>query len=61
VGDFTIAQAADAWTDFKRKQCAALSVVAVQRFRATFQAALNESSRQGGELRCAGIAKAIAA
>jgi len=46
VGDFTIAQAADAWTDFKRKQCAALSVVAVQRFRATFQAALNHLGRE---------------
>jgi integrase len=41
VGDRPIAQAADAWSEFKRKRCSDLSVETVQRFRATFQAAIN--------------------
>src|SRR5262249_49335749 len=41
VGDHSIAQAAEAWSTFKRLRCAGLSPATVQRFRATFSAALN--------------------
>jgi integrase len=41
VGDYSIAQATDAWSHFKRVRCGGLSPATVQRFRATFSAALN--------------------
>jgi len=41
VGDYSIAQAADAWSHFKRVRCGGLSPATVPRFRATFSAALN--------------------
>jgi hypothetical protein len=41
VGDRSIGQAADAWTEFKRVRCAGLSPATVQRFKATFAAAMN--------------------
>jgi integrase len=46
VGDYSIARAAEAWTEFKSKRCAGLSVVTVQRFRATFQAAINHLAEE---------------
>jgi integrase len=46
VGDYSIAQAADAWSEFKRKRCVGLSVATVQRFRATFQAAINHLAEE---------------
>jgi integrase len=48
VGDHTIAQAADAWSEFKRKRCAGLSPATVQRFKATFAAALNYFAAEEG-------------
>ena len=36
VGDRSIAQAADAWNEFKRARCGGLSPATVQRFKATF-------------------------
>jgi integrase len=41
VGDRTIAEAAEAWVEFRRTRCAGLSPATVQRFRASFQAAVN--------------------
>jgi integrase len=40
VGDRPIGQAAAAWTEFKRVRCGGLSSATVQRFKATFSAAL---------------------
>lgn len=48
VGDRTIAQSADAWTDYKRTRCAGLSPATVQRHRSTFQAAINYLAREEG-------------
>src|SRR5262249_57693509 len=48
VGDRTIAQAADAWSEYKRTCCAGLSAATVQRHRATFLAALNYLAREEG-------------
>jgi integrase len=41
MGDYAVARATDAWSEFKRVRCVGLSVATVQRFRAIFQAALN--------------------
>jgi integrase len=41
VGEYAIAQAADAWSEFKKARCGGLSAATVQRFRATFQAGIN--------------------
>jgi integrase len=41
VGERSIAQAPEAWSEFKRIRCGGLSPATVQRFRATFQAAIN--------------------
>jgi integrase len=41
VGEHSIAQAADAWSRFKRLRCSGLLPATVQRFRATFSASLN--------------------
>src|SRR5215469_1371126 len=48
VGDHSIAQAADAWSTFKRRRCSGLSPATVQRFRATFRAAINYIAEQEG-------------
>jgi integrase len=48
VGDRPIAQAADAWIEFKRKRCGGLSPATVQRFRATFAAAVNYLAEEEG-------------
>jgi integrase len=41
VGDRPIARAAEAWTEFKRVRCGGLSPATVQRFKATFSAAIH--------------------
>jgi integrase len=41
VGDRLIARAAEAWTEFKRVRCGGLSPATVQRFKATFSAAIH--------------------
>ena len=48
VGERSIAQSADAWSEFKRARCGGLSPATVQRFRATFQAAINYLARDEG-------------
>ena len=48
IGDRTIAEAADAWSEYKRTCCAGLSPATVQRHRATFLAALNYLARDEG-------------
>jgi integrase len=48
VGERPIAQTADAWSEFKRARCGGLSPSTVQRFRATFQAAINYLARDEG-------------
>ena len=48
VGDRSIAQPADAWTTFKRLRCSGLLPATVQRFRATFSAALNYLAAEEG-------------
>jgi integrase len=48
VGDRPIAQAADAWTEFKRIRCGGLSSATVQRFKATFSAALHYIAAEQG-------------
>jgi integrase len=48
VGDRPIAQAADAWSDFKRARCGGLSPATVQRFKATFSAAINYLASEQG-------------
>src|ERR1700730_17416894 len=48
VGERTIAQTADAWSEFKRVRCGRLSPATVQRFRATFLAAVNYLAREEG-------------
>ena len=48
VGDFSIAKAADAWSTFKRGRCAGLSPATVQRFKATFSAALHYFAAEEG-------------
>jgi integrase len=48
VGERGIGQAAEAWTEFKRARCGGLSPATVQRFRVTFQAAVNYLAREEG-------------
>ena len=48
VGDRPVAQAADAWIEFKRARCGGLSPATVQRYRATFQAAVNYLAEEEG-------------
>ena len=48
VGDRQVAQAADAWSEFKRRRCGGLLPASVQRFRATFSAALNYLALEEG-------------
>jgi integrase len=48
VGDRPIAQAAHAWSEFKRLRCGSLSPATVQRFRAIFQAAINYIANEEG-------------
>ena len=48
VGDYSIAEAADAWSLFKRVRCGGLSPATVQRFRATLSAALNYLAAEEG-------------
>jgi integrase len=48
VGDYSIAGAADAWSQFKRVRCGGLSPATVQRFRATFSAAINCLAAEAG-------------
>src|SRR5258708_35603238 len=48
VGDRPIAQAAEAWADFKRIRCGGLQPAAVERFRATFQAMINYLAAEEG-------------
>jgi integrase len=48
IGDRSIAQAADAWSEYKRARCGGLSPATVQRHRATFQAAVNYLAREEG-------------
>jgi integrase len=48
VGDYPIAHAADAWSEFKRKRCGGLSPATVQRFKATLSAAVNYLAAEEG-------------
>jgi hypothetical protein len=48
VGDRSISQAAEAWTEFKRAHCAGLLPSSVARWRATFAAAVNYLSAEIG-------------
>jgi integrase len=48
VGDRSIAQAADAWSEYKRARCGGLSPATVQRHRSTFQAVVNHLAREEG-------------
>jgi integrase len=48
VGECSIAQAVDAWSKFKRTRCGGLSPATVQRFKATFSAALNYLASEHG-------------
>jgi integrase len=41
VGDYTIARAGEAWTEFRRARCGGIKPTTVQRFRSTFRAAIN--------------------
>ena len=41
IGDYTIARAAEAWTEFRRVRCGGIEPTTVQRFRSTFRAAIN--------------------
>jgi integrase len=48
VGDYSIAQAADAWARYKRERCAGLAPATVQRHRSTFQAMINYLANEEG-------------
>jgi integrase len=48
VGDYTIARAGDAWTEFRRVRCAGIQPTTVQRFRSTFRAMINYLSAAEG-------------
>jgi integrase len=48
VGERPIALAKDAWSEFKRARCGGLSPATVQRWRATFQAAINYLAQEEG-------------
>ncbi len=46
VGDYSIARAREAWTEFKRRRCTDLAPATVDRFRAILQAALNYAATE---------------
>jgi hypothetical protein len=48
VGDKKISQAVEAWTEFKRVQCAGLLPSSAARWRATFAAAINYLATEEG-------------
>jgi integrase len=48
VGEKPLAQAADAWAEFKRTRCGGLQPATVERFRAIFQAMLNYLATEEG-------------
>jgi integrase len=48
MGDYRISQIADAWSEFKKKRCAGLSIATVARFRATGMAAVNYLAEEDG-------------
>jgi integrase len=48
VGDYSIAETADAWSRFKRERCGGLSPATVHRFRATYCAAINYLAAEEG-------------
>jgi integrase len=48
VGDYPIARAAEAWTEFRRVRCSGIQPTTVQRFRSTFRAAINYLAAQEG-------------
>lgn len=48
VGDFPLARAGDAWSEFRRVRCAGLSPVTVQRYRSTYLAAINYIANEEG-------------
>jgi integrase len=48
VGDYSIAGAADAWSQFKHVRCGGLAPATVQRFRAIFSAAINYFAAEVG-------------
>jgi integrase len=41
IGDYSLARASEAWSEFKRARCAGLAPATVERFRAVLQAAIN--------------------
>jgi integrase len=48
VGDRSIAAAGEAWAEFRRVRCGGLDPATVQRFRSTFQAAINYLAGEEG-------------
>jgi integrase len=46
LGDYSLAQAAAGWSEFKRQRCANLAPATVERFRATLQATLNYAAAE---------------
>jgi integrase len=48
IGERPIAQTADAWSEFRRLRCGGLSPATVQRYRATYLAAINYLAREEG-------------
>jgi integrase len=48
VGERAIAAAGDAWAEFRRVRCGGLKPATVQRFRATFQAAIRHFANEEG-------------
>src|SRR5260370_39810859 len=46
MGDYSIARAAEGWSEFKRARCAALAPATVERFRAVLQAVLNYAAAE---------------
>ena len=46
IGDYPLARAAEAWTEFKRSRCAGLGPATVERFRAILQAAINYAAAE---------------
>ncbi len=48
VGEYSLARAGDAWSEFRRIRCAGLSPVTVQRYRSTFSAAVNYLANEEG-------------
>jgi hypothetical protein len=46
IGDYSLARAAEGWSEFKRQRCAGLAPATVDRFRAILQAALNYAATE---------------